>query len=146
MAIIHCFEGAAIHEKAIFTPARSLQDHRFAESARERGPATRRLDAATSPGVGFETFLTTGRHHVRKDKQYLANMFKRISASVTTVNAKIIAVQQKKISVEELLASVALEQLAMQHEALIVLATMVADPEITAEPLPELPKKIIGFH
>jgi hypothetical protein len=81
-----------------------------------------------------------------KDKQYLANIFKRISASVTTVNTKIIAAQQKKISVEELLASVALEQLAMQHEALIMLATMVADPEITAEPLPELPKKIIGFH
>lgn len=81
-----------------------------------------------------------------KDKQYLANIFKRISASVTTVNAKIIASQQKKISVEELLASVALEQLAMQHEALIVLATMVADPEMNAGPLPELPKKIIGFN
>ena len=81
-----------------------------------------------------------------KDKRYLANIFRKISESVTTVNAKIIAAQQKKISVEELLTSVALEQLAMQHEALIVLATMVADPEITAEPLPEWPKKIIGFR
>jgi hypothetical protein len=80
-----------------------------------------------------------------KDKQFLANVFARISASVTTVNAKIIASQQKKISTEDLLATVALEQLAMQHEALIVLAVLVADPEINVEPLPELPKKIIGF-
>src|ERR1700739_956843 len=81
-----------------------------------------------------------------KDKRYLANIYKRISTSVTTVNTKIIASQQKKISVEELLASVALEQLAMQHDTLIVLATMVADPEINSGPLPELPKKIIGFN
>lgn len=81
-----------------------------------------------------------------KDKLFLANIFKRISASVTTVNARIIACQQKKISVEELHASVALEQLAMLHEALIVLATLVADPEINVEPLPELPKKLIGFQ
>lgn len=80
-----------------------------------------------------------------KDKLYLANLFKRISASVTTVNAKIIAAQQKKITVEELQAAVALEQLAMAHETLIVLATLVADPEINVGPLPELPKKIIGF-
>jgi len=81
-----------------------------------------------------------------KDKQYLANVFKRISASVTTVNAKIIAAQQKKISIEELQATVALEQLAMQHEALIMLATLVADPTMNVEPLPELPKKIVGFN
>jgi hypothetical protein len=81
-----------------------------------------------------------------KDKQYLANIFKRISASVATVNAKIIASQQKRISVEELLASVALEQLSMQHEVLVVLATMVADPELNAGPLPELPTKMIGLN
>jgi hypothetical protein len=80
-----------------------------------------------------------------KDKQYLANIYKRISASVTTVNAKIIACQQNKISMEALQTSVALEQLAMQHEALIMLATLVADPEINTEPPPELPKKIVGF-
>ncbi len=81
-----------------------------------------------------------------KEKQYLANIFKRISASVKTANEKIIACQQKKISIEELHAAVALEQLAMQHEALIVLATLVADPEINVEPLPELPKQLIGFN
>jgi hypothetical protein len=80
-----------------------------------------------------------------KDKLFLANIFKRISASVTTVNAKIIACQQNKISVEALQTSVALEQLAILHEALIVLAMLVADPEINAGPLPELPKKIVGF-
>lgn len=80
-----------------------------------------------------------------KDKLYLANILERISASVTTVNAKIIASHQNKISIEELQTSVALEQLAMLHEALIVLATLVADPEINAGPLRELPKKIVGF-
>jgi hypothetical protein len=80
-----------------------------------------------------------------KDKLFLANIFKRISASVTTVNAKIIACQQNEISVEALQTSVALEQLAILHEALIVLAMLVADPEINAGPLPELPKKIVGF-
>jgi hypothetical protein len=80
-----------------------------------------------------------------KDKKYLAGIFERISESVATVNSGIIASQQKKISVDELLATIALEQLSMQHEALIVLATMVADPEINVGPLPELPKKIIGF-
>jgi hypothetical protein len=39
----------------------------------------------------------------------------------------------------------ALGQLSMLHEELIVLATLLADPEINAEPLPELPKKIVGF-
>ena len=81
-----------------------------------------------------------------KDKQFLANIFNRISASVTTVNAKIVAFQEKRISVEELHSSVAIEQLAMQHEALLVLAMLVADPEINVGPLPELPKKIIGFQ
>jgi hypothetical protein len=80
-----------------------------------------------------------------KDKRYLANIFKRISASVTTVNAKIVASQQHKISIEAVQTSVALEQLAILHEVLIVLATLVADPEINVEPLPELPKKIVGF-
>jgi hypothetical protein len=80
-----------------------------------------------------------------KDKLFLENIFKRISGSVATVNAKIIACQQNKISVEALQTSVALEQLATLHEALIVLAMLVADPEINAGPLPELPKKIVGF-
>ena len=80
-----------------------------------------------------------------KDKRYLANIFKRISASVTTVNAKIVASQQHKISIEAVQTSVALEQLAILHEALIVLAMLVADPEINVGPLPELPKKIVGF-
>jgi len=81
-----------------------------------------------------------------KDKQYLVNIFNRISASVKTVNDKIIANQQKKVTVEDLMATVALEQLAMQHEILIVLSTMVFDPGTGSETLPESPKKIIGFH
>lgn len=81
-----------------------------------------------------------------KDKQYLVNIFNRISASVKTVNEKIVAQQQKKATVEEVLVTAALEQLAMQHEMLIVLATMVFDPGTGPETLPEPPKKIIGFH
>jgi hypothetical protein len=81
-----------------------------------------------------------------KDKKYLANIFSRISKSVTTINEKIIAHQQGKTSVQELAAIAALEQLAMQHEILIVLAMLVTDPVLTAEPLPEFPKKIIGFN
>jgi len=42
-----------------------------------------------------------------KDKQYLANIFNRITASVNTVNDKIIANQQKKATVEDLMATVA---------------------------------------
>ena len=81
-----------------------------------------------------------------KDKQYLVNVFSRISASVKTVNDKIVANQQKRATVEDLIATAALEQLAIQHEILIVLATMVFDPGTGSETLPELPKKIIGFH
>jgi hypothetical protein len=81
-----------------------------------------------------------------KDKQYVANIFNRISASVKTVNDKIIANQQKKATVEDLMATAALEQLTMQHEILLVLATMVFDPGTGSETLPEPPKKIIGFH
>jgi hypothetical protein len=81
-----------------------------------------------------------------KDKQYMVNLFNRISASVKTVNDKIIANQQKKATVEDLLATTALEQLTMQHEILIILATMVFDPGTGSETLPEPPKKIIGFH
>ena len=80
-----------------------------------------------------------------KDKQYLANVFKRISASVTTVNEQIIAHQKGKTSVEELQTTAALEQLAMQHEMLVILAVMAFDPGTDAAVLPELPTKIIGF-
>jgi len=81
-----------------------------------------------------------------KDKQYVANIFNRISASVRTVNDTIIANQQKKATVENVMATAALEQLAIQHEILLVLATMVFDPGTGSETLPEPPKKIIGFH
>ncbi len=81
-----------------------------------------------------------------KDKQYLANIFSRISASVKTVNDKIIANQQKKATLEDLIATTAVEQLAIQHEILLVLATMVFEPGTGSETLPEPPKKIIGFH
>jgi hypothetical protein len=79
------------------------------------------------------------------DKKYFANIFKSISTSVATVNEKIVACREKKISIEALHTSVALEQLSMMHEILIVVATLAADPEINAGPLPELPKKIVGF-
>ena len=81
-----------------------------------------------------------------KDKQYMANIFDRISASVKTVNDQIIAHQQKRATVEGLMVTVALEQLTIQHEILIMLATMAFDPGTGSETLPELPKKIIGFH
>lgn len=80
-----------------------------------------------------------------KDKQFVANVFNRISASVATVNKKIVAHQQKMISADAVLVTVALEQLAMQHEMLILLATMIFEPTDSA-PLPELPKRIIGFN
>ena len=81
-----------------------------------------------------------------KDKQYFVNVYNKISASVTTVNEKIVARQKGKASVEDLLATVALEQLAMQHETLIALAILVADPGSGADALPVVPKKIIGFN
>jgi hypothetical protein len=81
-----------------------------------------------------------------KDKQYIANIYNKISASVKTVNDKIIANQQKKATVEELMATAALEQLTIQHEILLVLATMIFDSGTGPETLPEPPKKIIGFH
>lgn len=80
-----------------------------------------------------------------KDKQFLVNIFKRISKSVETVNEKVIAHQQKRIPTEDLLATVAMEQLGMQHEELLLLAMLVADPEINVDSLPEPPKTIIGF-
>lgn len=81
-----------------------------------------------------------------KDKQFVANIFNKISASVKTVNDKIIDHQQNRATVESLMATIALEQLTIQHEILIVLATMVFDPGTGSETLPEPPKKIIGFH
>jgi hypothetical protein len=62
-----------------------------------------------------------------KDKKYVADIFKRTSASVATVNAKIIACQKGEMTVEALQTSVAIEQLSMLHEALVVLATLVID-------------------
>jgi hypothetical protein len=79
-----------------------------------------------------------------KDKQYFLNVFNKISESVKTVNDKIIAHQQSNATIEGLLATVALEQLAMQHQILILLATMAFEPTGT-ETLPEAPKKIMGF-
>jgi len=81
-----------------------------------------------------------------KDRQFVANIFSKISESVKTVNDQIIAHQQKRATVEGLIATVALEQLTIQHEILIVLATMVFDPGTGSETLPEPPKKIMGFH
>jgi hypothetical protein len=65
---------------------------------------------------------------------------------VKTVNDKIIANQQNRATIEDVMATATLEQLAMQHEILTVLATMVFDPGTSSEALPEPPKKIIGFH
>jgi hypothetical protein len=81
-----------------------------------------------------------------KDKEYLAKIYNRVTTSVTTVNAKIAAQKQGHVSLEQLMTTVALEQLSMQHDMLIVLATMVFDPGTDTAPLPELPKKIIGFN
>jgi hypothetical protein len=81
-----------------------------------------------------------------KDKQYLTNIFNTISASVNAINGKIIAHRQGKASVEELIATAALEQVSMQQEILLVLAMLVADAALIAEALPEMPKKIIGFN
>ena len=81
-----------------------------------------------------------------KDKQFVANIFSKVSASVKTVNDKIIEHQQNRATVEGLMATIALEQLTIQHEILIVLATMVFDPGTGSDTLPEPPKKIIGFH
>ncbi len=80
-----------------------------------------------------------------KDKIYLVNVFSRVSASVNTINEKILAHRQGKTTTEELLAVAALEQLGMQHEILLLLGVLIIDPALAAEPLPEIPKKIIGF-
>ena len=50
-----------------------------------------------------------------KDKQYFVNIYNKISASVTTVNEKIVARQKGKASVEDLLATVALAWLIHQR-------------------------------
>jgi hypothetical protein len=81
-----------------------------------------------------------------KDRQSIVNILNRVAASVNTVNDKIISYQQKGATVEGLMATAALKQLSMQHEILILLATMVFDPGTSSEALSEPPKKIIGFH
>jgi hypothetical protein len=81
-----------------------------------------------------------------KEKEFLVNVFDRISKSVVAVNEKILAQRSGKISVEDLHASVAFAQLTMQQEMLVLLAVMVYDPGTDAESMPELPKKIIGFN
>jgi hypothetical protein len=81
-----------------------------------------------------------------KDKQYLANVIKKIGASVDAVNAQIIARREGRVSADDFLASITLTQLAIQQETLLVLTMLVADPSITADSLPEPPKKIIGFN
>ena len=81
-----------------------------------------------------------------KDRQYMVNIFNRIAASVKTMNDKIIANQQKRATVEDIMVTAALEQLAIQHEILVVLGMMIFDPGTSSEALPEPPKKIIGFH
>jgi len=80
-----------------------------------------------------------------KDKKFFANIYNKIAGSVQTVNEKIVAHQQKKVTTEDVIATVALEQLAIQHEILLVLATMVFDPGTESVSLPEHPKKISGF-
>jgi hypothetical protein len=80
-----------------------------------------------------------------KDVQYFVDLFNRVSASVTRVNEKIVACNQKKVSAEELSAMVALEQLEAQHDALIILATLIMDPAVNANTLPVIPKRITGF-
>jgi hypothetical protein len=81
-----------------------------------------------------------------KDKKWLATIYNRVSVSVTKVNEKIVAHRDGKATVESLQTAVALEQLAMQHEILLILGVMLMDPALAAEPLPEIPKKIIGFN
>jgi hypothetical protein len=80
-----------------------------------------------------------------KDKQYLANIYSRIQASVSTINAKILGHQNGTVSLEELQATAAIEQLSMQQETLLMLAILVADPDTKPADLPQMPKKIIGF-
>jgi hypothetical protein len=80
-----------------------------------------------------------------KDRQYLANIINKVGKSATTTNEKILAYRNGKASVEQLHAAVALEQLGMQHEILLALGILIIDPVLAAEPLPEMPKKILGF-
>jgi hypothetical protein len=80
-----------------------------------------------------------------KDKQYLVNIFDKIESSVKTVNEKIIAQQQKRATVEDLIATVALEQLTIQHEILMVLGIMFFDPGTGPATLPVAPRRIMGF-
>ena len=84
-----------------------------------------------------------------KDKKYIRNLIGKISGSVGTMNAKILLHKEGVVSIESVLATAALEQLAMQHEILLLLSILVAEPAApgsTPEPLPEVEKKIIGFN
>jgi hypothetical protein len=80
------------------------------------------------------------------DKQWLQNVYNKVASSVAKVNEKILDHRNGKATVESLQTAVALEQLAIQHEILLLLGVMIIDPALAAEPLPELPKKIIGFN
>jgi hypothetical protein len=80
-----------------------------------------------------------------KDKKFLTDVYNKVSASVTTVNDSIVAHEEGKTTVQQVIATAALEQLAMQHQILIILASMAFDPGTGSQVLPEMPEKIIGF-
>jgi hypothetical protein len=105
-----------------------------------------RLSTILSAGGNFTIEFATGGNNMQvMDKRFLANVYNRVAASVTTINEKILARRLGKATVEDLIATAALEQLAIQHEILLLLGVLVIDPALAAEPLPELPKKIMGF-
>ena len=81
-----------------------------------------------------------------KDKEYLINVVNRVSASVTTVNETITAYKNGKMPLENFQATITVQQLVIQHDILIALAMLVFDPGTDTSPLPEMPKKIIGFN
>jgi hypothetical protein len=80
-----------------------------------------------------------------KDRQFFKNIYDRIGESVNRVNEKIVAQQQGRITSADVTATAALEQLAMQHQILLLLSMMIFNPGTSGETLPEPPQKIIGF-
>jgi len=79
------------------------------------------------------------------DKNYLGEVYVRIDKSVKRANEQLVTYQKDGCTVEQLQVVLAQENLAMQHEILSTLATMVWEPKTGEDNLPRPPEKMIGF-
>ena len=79
------------------------------------------------------------------DKNYLGEVYVLIGKSVKAVNEKLEAYKKDGCTVEQLQVVLAMEHLAMQHQILSTLATMICEPKTGDDNLPKAPEKMIGF-